>query len=276
MIFTGEDSVFECQFYNSSGVLGDWVRVGQLTDFTVDHSVEKVELKELGTSGVKSIPTYTNWTVTINGSLDYATAGHSSFKLGARAEMVIMPEGYENDKLRVAGTVYVQDVSYTSIAGDIAKFSATLTGDGDVYIDGGWRKYTPINPATGLPYVTDYDGGYYPPGAVVDPATEKLAILTNPPFSHYLDWQALTSGDPTSSAAWFQLNWDVDRPFKLFTPYTLTQNSSSVWSISLNEATSSPDVPEYPDDVFVNEDDQTEPLAVDNTRLEAIFAHENP
>ena len=270
MIFTGEDSVFECQFYDASGDLGDWVRVGQLTDFTVDHSVEKVELKELGTSGVKSIPTYTNWTVTINGSLDSAGAGHSSFQPGAKAEIVIMPEGYENNKLRVSGTVYVQDVSYTSIAGDIAKFSATLSGDGDVYIAGGWRKYTPINPSTGLPYETDYDNDFYPPGAVVDPATEKLAILSNPPFTGgYLVWHRV--------GVWAQAPFGADQtvPFKLFTPHTIEQNNQGVWTLSY-PFQDVPHEPEYPDDVDVDLTSADEPLAADNTRLEANFAHENP
>lgn len=189
MLFTGTDAVLECAFYDSSGDLGDFKRLAQLTQFTVDHNVETVTVTELGSANSFKVPTYSDWSVSATGSFDYAATGHSDLKPGTKLHIVILPETMEADRLRVYGPCIVESVNISTQAGAVSEFQVTFTGNGGVSLVNQYPKYTPTKP-DGSAYV-DGNGALYEPGTILDPYNNHAPWVWNqitvPPFTPYED-----------------------------------------------------------------------------------------
>lgn len=131
--FTGGKAAFKVSTAGTPGTVGTATSsVSQTDQFSVEENIEMIEITQLGTSAKKRIPSYTSYTINASGYLDSKDAGIQILDLGDLVDFELAPENTESTEgqLKITGQAFVESFNINTTAGDAAKFTVVLSGDG--------------------------------------------------------------------------------------------------------------------------------------------------
>ena len=131
--FTGGKASLKVSTASTAGTVGTASNsLGQVEQFSVDENIEMIEITQLGTSAKKRIPSYTSYTINVTGYMDSKDAGIQVLDLGDLVDFELAPENTDNTdgQLKITGQAFVESFNINTTAGDAAKFTVVLSGDG--------------------------------------------------------------------------------------------------------------------------------------------------
>lgn len=127
--FTGKAAQLKMSLSQTDAIGAATTTVGQLESIQINQSQELVEITQLGSDVKTKQPSFKDYTVDINGHLDYKDTGIKLLTIGALVDFEISPEHHTTvGQMKVKGKAYINDVSFSTSAGDTTKFSASLSG----------------------------------------------------------------------------------------------------------------------------------------------------
>lgn len=104
--------------------------VGQITDFSIEETVDTVECTHMGDSARTFQPTYTTWTVSATVRWDPDDAGQSEVVVGDTVALALYPEGDSTGDVEWTGDAIVISINTTVEMEELVASEVEFQGTG--------------------------------------------------------------------------------------------------------------------------------------------------